>query len=98
MLFAAAVVLWLTATILQRGLQGVTQSTRDIASPAYLDAVQAHAELSDADRAAWQSFRSGAAQLTGPGQQYQNDITTAGKALERLAALRSPGSSDSSLL
>jgi hypothetical protein len=98
MLFAAAVVLWLTATILQRGLQGVTQSTRDIASPAYFDAVQAHAELSDADRAAWQSFRSGAAQLTGPGQQYQNDITTAGKALERLAALRSPGSSDSSLL
>jgi hypothetical protein len=98
MLFAAAVVLWLTATILQRGLQDVTQSTRDTASPAYLDAVQAHAELSDADRAAWQSFRSGAAQLTGPGQQYQNDITTAGKALERLAALRSPGSSDSSLL
>ena len=97
-LFAAAVVFWLTATILQRGLQAVTQSTRDTASPAYLDAVQARAELSDADRAAWQSFRSGAAQLTGPGQQYQNDITTAGEALERLAALQSPGSSDSSVL
>lgn len=67
-LFAAAVVFWLTATILQRGLQAVTESTRDTASPAYLDAVQARAELSDADRAAWQSFRSGAAQLTGPGQ------------------------------
>ena len=98
MLFAAAVVFWLTATILQRGLQAVTQSTRDTASPAYLDAVQARAELSDADRAAWQSFRSGAAQLTGPGQQYQNDITTAGEALERLAALQSPGSSDSAVL
>jgi hypothetical protein len=95
---AAAALLLITATILQRGLQGVTQSVLGTASPAYLDAVQARAALSDADRAAWQSFRSGAARLTGPGQQYQNDITTAGEALQRLAAFGAPGSPDSSLL
>lgn len=98
MVLAGAVLFWITATILQRGLQSVTQLVRDTASPAYLDAVQARAALSDADRAAWQSFRSGAAQLNGPGQQYQNDITTAGQAIERLAALGTPGSPESSLL
>jgi hypothetical protein len=95
---AAAALLWITATILQRGQQSVTQSVLNTASPAYLDALQARAALSDADRAAWQSFRSGVAQLIGPGQQYQNDITTAGEALERLAAFQAPGSPDSSLL
>lgn len=97
-LLAATVLLWVTATILQRGLQGTAGSVRDSASPAYLDAAQARAALSDADRAAWQSFRSGAAQLTGPGQQYQNDITNAGQALERLAALEPSGGADNSRL
>jgi hypothetical protein len=97
-LLAATVLLWGTATILQRGLQSTAESVRDSASPAYLDAVAARAALSDADRAAWQSFRSGAAQLTGPGQQYQNDITNAGQALERLAALEPSGGADSQRL
>jgi hypothetical protein len=97
-LLACTVLFWVTATILQRGMQSVTQSVRDTTSPAYLDAIQARAALSDADRAAWQSFRSGAAQLTGPGQQYQNDITNAGQAIERLAALGTPGSPENSLL
>ena len=96
-LLAATVLLWVTATILQRGLQSTAESVRDSASPAYLDAAQARAALSDADRAAWQSFRSGAAQLTGPGQQYQNDITNAGQTLERLAALEPSGGADNSL-
>src|SRR5258708_7246181 len=96
-LVAPAVLFWITATVLQQGLQSVTQSVRGTASPAYLDAVQARAALSDADRAAWESFRSGAAQLNGPGQQYQNDITTAGQAIERLAALEASGSPESSL-
>ena len=93
-LLAATVLLWVTATILQQGLQSTAESVRDSASPAYLDAAQARAALSDADRAAWQSFRSGAAQLTGPGQQYQNDITSASQALQRLAALESSGGAD----
>jgi hypothetical protein len=97
-LLAATAFLGITAAVLQRGLLDTTQAVRDSTSPAYLDAVQARAALSDADRAAWQSFRSGEAQFTGPGQQYQNDITTAGQALERLAALDAANSADSSQL
>jgi hypothetical protein len=94
----ATIVLWVAATVLLRGMQSTTGSARGATSPAYLDAVQARAALSDADRAAWQSFRSGEAQFIGPGQQYQNDITTAGQALERLAALQAAGSTGSSQL
>src|SRR5262249_38735507 len=57
------------------------------ASPAYLDVLEAHAALSDADRAAWQSFRAGEARFTGPGLQFQDDITNASRDLQRLAAL-----------
>jgi hypothetical protein len=98
MLLAAAVLLFVTATIVQRELQSVTQSAIGTAFPAYLDAVQARASLSDADRAAWQSFGSGEAQFIGPGQQYQDDITTAGQALQRLGAFEAPDSPGSSLL
>jgi hypothetical protein len=94
----AIVLFWIAATILQQGLQAVAHSAHNALSPAYQDAVQARAALSDADLAAWQAFRSGASQLTGPGLQYQNDITNAGEALERLAALQAPGSAGSSLL
>jgi hypothetical protein len=97
-LLGATVVLWAAATVLQREMESTTGSARGTTSPAYLDAVQARAALLDADRAAWQSFRSGEAQFTGPGQQYQNDITTAGQALERLAALQAANGPDSSLL
>jgi hypothetical protein len=95
MVLAGTVLLWLTATILQRGLESTAESVRGSASPTYLDAVQARAALSDADRAAWLSFSSGAAQLTGPGPQYQTDLTNASQALQRLAALEPPGGSSS---
>lgn len=97
-LVGTVIVLWVAATVQQRSLQATAESARGSTSPAYLNAAQAQASLSDADRAAWQSFRSGEAQFTGPGQQYQNDITTAGQALERLAALQAAGSANSSLL
>lgn len=97
-LLGVSVALGITGTVLLEGLRSTTESVRGTAAPAYLDAMQARAALSDADRAAWQSFRSGEAQFLGPGQQYQNDITTAGQALERLAALQAPGSAGSSLL
>ncbi|MGD0609112.1 MAG: hypothetical protein ABSA53_36730 [Streptosporangiaceae bacterium] len=65
----ATVLSWIAATILQQGLQAVARSAHTALSPAYQDAVQARAALSDADLAAWQAFRSGASQLTGPGLQ-----------------------------
>jgi hypothetical protein len=97
-ILAATVLLWITATILLQGLHGAVQSVRDRGSPAFLDAIEAQAALSDADRAAWQSFRSGAALLTGPGPQYQNGITTASQDLQRLAALEPSGGAASQQL
>ena len=97
LILAATVVLWLVATIVAQGLHGTAAAVRDQDAPAFTDATEAHAVLSDADRAAWQSFRSGEAQLTGPGQQYQNDITTAGQDLERLAALAPSGTASQQL-
>ncbi|HUY52230.1 MAG TPA: hypothetical protein VMV92_42085 [Streptosporangiaceae bacterium] len=98
MVLAATVLLWISATVLLRSLDSTVASVRGTASPAFLNAIEARAALSDADRAAWQSFRSGEAQLTGPGQLYQNDITTAGQDLERLAALAPPGGAGSQQL
>lgn len=95
---AATALSWIAATILQQGLQAAAQSARGTLSPAYQDAAQARASLSDADLAAWQAFSSSTAQLTGPGLQYQNDITNAEEALQRLAALQASGSAGSSLL
>ena len=96
-LLAATVLLWITSTILLWGLHGTAASVRDTELPAFLKVIEAHAALSDADRAAWQSFRSGEAQFTGAGQQYQNDITTAGQDLQRLAALEPSGGAGSQL-
>lgn len=68
-------------------MHGTVQSVRGTTSPAYLDVIKAHAALSDADRAAWQSFRSGEAQFTGPGLQFQDDITNASQEFQQLAVL-----------
>jgi hypothetical protein len=95
---AATVLFWIAATILQQGIEATAHSAGEVLSPAYQDAVQARAALSDADRAAWQAFGSGMAQQTGPGPQYQNDISNAEQDLDRLAALQAPGSADGSLL
>ena len=43
--------------------------------------------MSDADRAAWLSFRSGEAEFAGPGVAFQDDITNASQEFQRLAAL-----------
>jgi hypothetical protein len=83
---AATVVLWITATVVVRELHGTVQSVRGSTS-AYLDVIKAGAALSDADRAAWQSFRVGEAQFTGPGLTFQDDITSASQDLQQVAAL-----------
>lgn len=87
MTLTATVVLWITATVILLGLHGTVQSVRGSTSLAYLDVIEAHAALSNADRAAWESFRTGEAQFAGPGLQFQNYITNASQDLQRLAAL-----------
>jgi hypothetical protein len=87
MMLAATIVLGVAATVSVLALHGTVQSVQGSASPAYLDVLEAHVALSDADRAAWQSFRAGEARFTGPGLQFQDDITNASQDLQRLAAL-----------
>lgn len=87
MTLAAAVVLWITATVILLGLEGTVQSVRGSTSPAYLDVIEAHEALLAADQAARQGFQTGEARFTGPGLQFQSDITSANQDLQRLAAL-----------
>jgi hypothetical protein len=87
MMVVWTVLFWIAATVIVQGLHGTVQSVRGGTAPAYLDVIKAHAALSDADRAAWQSFRSGEAEFTGPGVPFQDDITNTSQEFQRLAAL-----------
>ena len=87
MMFVGIALFWIAATVIVLGLHGTVQSVRGGTVPAYLDVIKAHAALSDSDRAAWQSFRSGEAEFTGPGVPFQDDITNASQEFQRLAAL-----------
>lgn len=89
---AATALLSITAAVVLRELHGTVQSVRGSTS-AYLDVIKAHAALSDADRAVWQSFRAGEAQFTGPGLAFQDDITNASQDLQQIAALSGSASS-----
>jgi hypothetical protein len=97
-LFAAAALLGITAIVVQLGMHSNAVSVRDTAAPAYLDAIETQAVLTDSDRAVWQSLLSGEAQLSGLGQQYEGDITTADQDLQQLAALEASGSAGGKLL
>jgi hypothetical protein len=92
-LLAATALLGITAIVVLLGMHRNAVSVRQTAAPAYLDVIEAKAVLTDADRAVWQSLRSGEAQFSGPGQIYESDITTADQELQQLAALEAPGSS-----
>lgn len=92
------VVAWLVATVLLLRSRATVASAVDGTNPAYLASLAAHAALSDTDRAAWQSFRSGEARLIGPGQLYRDDITTAGENLVRLAELDTTGATGRQML
>ncbi|MFD0683547.1 hypothetical protein [Actinomadura fibrosa] len=93
-----ALVFWLAATSVLLGGQDAVGSVEDKGAPAYISARTAHAALSDADRAAWRSFRSGAAQLIGPGQEFRDDLTTAADNLAHIAELDAGGAAGRDLL
>ena len=88
MILTAAALSFAAAIVLTAARHETVASVRDQTFPAVLGALEAHAALSDADRAVWGSFRSGEAQLIGPGQDYQDDIAIAGLALAQLAGLQ----------
>jgi hypothetical protein len=97
-LILVAVLLGITATIVLQGIHSTAQTVRHTAAPAYLQLVEARAVLFDADRAVWQSLRSGETQFTGPGQNYEADITLADQDLQQVAALQPPGNARSKAL
>ncbi|MFS2291876.1 MAG: hypothetical protein FWJ90_04135 [Actinomadura sp.] len=78
---------WAASTAAMVGGGTAVSSVRDRGLPAYVSARTAHAALSDADRAAWHSFRSGAAELIGPGQRFRDNLTTAADSLAHVAEL-----------
>jgi hypothetical protein len=88
---AGIVVFWSAATLVFLEGHATIGAVKDRGAPGAIDALQAHAALADGDRAAWSSFRSGQAGLSGPGQTYQDDLTTAGQSLDHLAALGTAG-------
>jgi hypothetical protein len=92
-LLAATAFLGITAIVVLLGMHSNALSVRQTAAPAYLDVIEAKAVLIDADRAVWQSVRSGEAQFSGPGQVYEGDITLADQELQQVAALEAPASS-----
>jgi hypothetical protein len=97
-LLAGAALLGVTAIVVLQGVHSTDGSVRESAVPAYLDVIEVQAVLSDADRAVWQSLRSGEAQFTGPGQQYEGDITTAEQDLQQVAGVEARGTMGSRLL
>jgi hypothetical protein len=96
-LFAAAALLGITSIVVLLGMHSNAVSVRDTSAPAYLDGVETQAVLTDADRAVWQSLRSGEAQLSGLGPQYEGDITIADQDLQQVAALEGSGSAGGQL-
>lgn len=89
---------WAAATGVLVGGGTAVSSVRDRGVPAYASARTAHAALSDADRAAWESFRSGAAELIGPGQRFRDNLTTAADNLAHIAELDFGGAAERNLL
>ncbi|MFC5752897.1 hypothetical protein [Actinomadura rugatobispora] len=98
LVLALASLFWLVATAVSVGGQAAVTTAREQDVPAYVSARAARAALSDADRAAWQSFRSGAAKLIGPGQRFRDDLTTAGQSLARVAGTDRGGATGRDLL
>ncbi len=67
-----------------------THSTADTVrgdtAPAVIEVASARAALAEADRAAMTSFSTGAVRLSGPGDDYRDQIAIAGQHLTRAAA------------
>jgi hypothetical protein len=95
---AGVVVFWAAATLVFLEGHATITGVANRGAPGAVDALEAHAALADCDRAAWFSFRSGQAELSGPGQTYQDDLTTAGQSLDHLASLGIGGSAGRQVL
>lgn len=72
-------------------VRSTVDTVRDITAPAIRDVLAARDALVEADGAAVDSFQSGEVKLTGPGLQYQNQLTSASQHLVQVAQLNAAG-------
>lgn len=72
---------------------GTVETVRDTTAPAILDVLAARDGLTKADSAAIDSFSSGKVKLSGPGLQYQSQLTFASQRLVQVAARDTAGRS-----
>ncbi|RSM56861.1 hypothetical protein DMB66_32500 [Actinoplanes sp. ATCC 53533] len=68
-----------------QGTQATAERVKAHSVPSIMHILAAHAALVEADVAAVDSFRTGAAGLTGPGERYQSQLALAGQSLTQLA-------------
>lgn len=81
---ALVAVLGMSAWVAQ-GTRATAERVEAHSVPSIMHILAAHAAVVEADAAAVDSFRTGAAGLTGPGERYQNQIALAGQSLTQLA-------------
>ncbi|WP_371502203.1 hypothetical protein OG871_34445 [Kitasatospora sp. NBC_00374] len=89
---------WGALSLTLSGAHGVVTEAGSRTVPSIVDSGQAAYYLADADRVAAASFASGSVRLTGPGQQYQDDLKSAHQALARVAEHDPTGAAGSAQL
>lgn len=72
-------------------VHSTVETVRNTTAPAIRDVLAAREAMVEADSAAVNSFRSDEVKLTGPGQQYQNQLTTASQRLVQVAQRNAAG-------
>lgn len=75
----------LVSAVTFTSVHGAAQTIDDRTAPAIMELTIARTALVKADAAAIGSVRSSAAQLVGPGEEFQNQIAIAGQALTKIA-------------
>ncbi|WNV85469.1 hypothetical protein [Umezawaea sp. Da 62-37] len=88
-----AVSLWVVLRVLH-----AAQTVHDHTTTAVLEVAAARAALSEADRSASEAFRTGAAKLAGPGQDYANSLARASQSLAKVAEANQAGDSGAGIL
>jgi hypothetical protein len=85
-LLAAAALALVTSSWVFQGTRATAERVRAHSVPSVMHVMAARAALVQADAAAIQSFQTGEVGLTGPGENYQNQIAVASQSLTQLAA------------
>ncbi|MGH3852947.1 MAG: hypothetical protein ACRDR6_05500 [Pseudonocardiaceae bacterium] len=96
LLMIATVVVGGTSWWVSQKVYDTVETVRDTTAPAIHDVFAARDALSKADSAAIDSFRSDEVSLSGPGLEYQNQLTSANQHLVQVAERSAAGNSSAS--